>query len=160
MPEGQTIREHLVKSTAQISSGTNVCTSVTIHETANSSVGADDHAHANLQSDGKVRQAAWRITLVDSETIRSYPDTAQCWHVGTREGAGSSISVEFCVNAGGAYDKALPSLPRPLPTSAPNTASLAARYMKTRTGPEEATLPSCEPPTVAKNSPTLPRETP
>ncbi|NKG22389.1 N-acetylmuramoyl-L-alanine amidase [Paeniglutamicibacter terrestris] len=100
------MREQLVKSSAQIYDGTDQCTSITIHETANESVGADAQAHANLRSNGNVHQVSWHITVDDTEAIRSYPDTAQWWHAGTREGAESSIAVEICVNSDGNYDKA------------------------------------------------------
>jgi hypothetical protein len=100
------LQEQLVKSSAQIYGGTNRCTSITIHETANTSKGADAQAHANLQTNGNVRQASWHITVDETEAIRSYPDTAQCWHTGTREGAESSIAVEICVNSDGDYGAA------------------------------------------------------
>lgn len=100
------MREQLVKHKDKIYDGTNGCTSITVHETANTSKGADAQAHANLQSSGNVRQASWHITVDDTEAIRSYPDTAQCWHGGTREAAESSIAVEICVNSDGDYDQA------------------------------------------------------
>jgi len=100
------MKEQLVKSTAQIYDGVNACTSITVHETDNSSLGADAQAHAKLQTDGNVRQASWHIQVDDVEAIRSYPDAAQCWHAGTDEGNRTSIAVEICVNADGDYDKA------------------------------------------------------
>ncbi|NKG22188.1 peptidoglycan DD-metalloendopeptidase family protein [Paeniglutamicibacter terrestris] len=100
------MREQLVTSAAQTYGGTNRCTSITVHETANQSRGAGAQAHANLQSNGNVRQASWHITVDDTEAIRSYSDTAQCWHAGTREGAESSIAVEICVNSDSDYDAA------------------------------------------------------
>ena len=98
------MREQLVTSAAQTYGGVSKCTSITVHETANPSVGADAQAHANLQSSGNVRQASWHIQVDDSEAVRSYPDTAQCWHSGPA--ATDSIAVEICVNADGDYEAA------------------------------------------------------
>jgi murein DD-endopeptidase MepM/ murein hydrolase activator NlpD len=102
-----TIRDHLVKSAAQTFGGTNTCTSITVHETGNTSKGANAAAHGNLQANGNSREASWHYTVDDTEAVRSYPDTAQCWHAGSREGGLTSIAVEICVNADGDYDKAL-----------------------------------------------------
>lgn len=96
--------EQLVTSAAQTYGGISRCTSITVHETANTSVGANAQAHANLQSSGNVRQASWHITVDDTEAIRSYPDTAQCWHAGSS--AADSIAVEICVNADSDYNAA------------------------------------------------------
>ncbi|NKG21125.1 peptidoglycan-binding protein [Paeniglutamicibacter terrestris] len=98
------MREQLVTSATQTYGGVSRCASITIHETANPGIGADAQAHANLQANGNVRQASWHITVDDAEAIRSYPDTARCWHAGTK--GADSIAVEICVNADGDYDKA------------------------------------------------------
>lgn len=100
------MKNQLVTHTTKIYDGVNRCTSVTVHETANSKPGADAQAHADLQTSGNVRQASWHVQVDDKESIRSYPDTAQCWHGGTREAAESSIAVEICVNSDGDYDQA------------------------------------------------------
>lgn len=99
-------KEQLVKSTSRIYGGTNACTSITVHETANIKRGADAQAHANLQTNGDVRQASWHLTADSKEVIRSFPDTAQCWHGGTKEANETSIAIEICVNEDGDYDKA------------------------------------------------------
>lgn len=107
MKEGASaLKEQLVKGTTKIYDGTNSCTSITIHETSNTDRGADAQAHADLQSSGNVRQASWHVQVDDTEAIRSYPDTAQCWHGGTREANESSLAVEICVNSAGDYDEA------------------------------------------------------
>lgn len=102
-----TIRKNLVTSKDMIYDGVNPCTSITVHETDNESIGADADAHGRLQADGNVRQASWHYTVDDKEAVQSYPDTAQCWHAGTTEGCKTSIAVEICVNADGDYDKAV-----------------------------------------------------
>lgn len=100
------MRKQLVKSRDQIYDGINPCTSITVHETANTKPTANAANHADLQSDGNVRQASWHITVDDTEAVRSYPDTAQCWHGGTKEANETSIAVEICVNSDGDYNKA------------------------------------------------------
>lgn len=100
------MREQLVEGRDKIYDGTNQCLYITCHETANERVGADAQAHADLQSNGGARQASWHVQVDDKEAIRSYPDTAQCWHAGTDEGNRDSLAVEICVNADGDYDAA------------------------------------------------------
>lgn len=99
------IRNQLVSSRDKTWGGGNKCTSITIHETANTSRGANAQAHANLQSNGNVRQASWHIQVDDSGAIRSFPDDVKCWHA-TRKGE-DSIAIEICVNSDGDYNKAL-----------------------------------------------------
>lgn len=96
----------LVQHTDKIYDGTNQCLYITCHETANERVGADAQAHADLQSNGGARQASWHVQVDDKQAIRSYPDTAQCWHAGKDEGNRNSLAVEICVNADGDYDAA------------------------------------------------------
>lgn len=98
------MKEQLVKSTDKIYDGISKCTSITVHETANEKIRANAQAHANLQSDGGARQASWHIQVDDVQAIRSYPDTAKCWHAGPA--AADSIAVEICVNADGDYNAA------------------------------------------------------
>lgn len=98
------MKEQLVKSTDKTYDGISKCTSITIHETSNTKIRANAQAHANLQSSGGARQASWHIQVDDVQAIRSYPDTAKCWHAGPS--AADSIAVEICVNADGDYDTA------------------------------------------------------
>jgi len=100
------VKEQLVTHSDKIYDGVNRCTSITVHETANKAAGADAQAHADLQSSGGARQASWHVQVDDNEAIRSYPDTAQCWHAGADEGNRNSLAVEICVNADGDYDEA------------------------------------------------------
>ncbi|MGP5071652.1 peptidoglycan DD-metalloendopeptidase family protein [Arthrobacter rhombi] len=100
------IKNQIVAHDTRIYDGVNACTSITLHETDNPRVGANAQAHANLQTDGTVRQASWHIQVDDTEAIRSYPNEAQCWHAGTDEGNRTSVAIEICVNADGDYDKA------------------------------------------------------
>ena len=100
------MKDQLVKHTDKIYDGTNKCLYITVHETANPAPGADAQAHADLQSGDGARNASWHATVDDKEAIRSYPDTAQCWHAGADEGNKHSLAVEICVNEGGDYDAA------------------------------------------------------
>lgn len=79
--------------------------SITVHETANTSRGAGAQAHANLQANGNVRQASWHIQVDDTEAIRSFADDMKCWHAGRQ--AADSLSLEICVNSDSDYDTAL-----------------------------------------------------
>lgn len=100
------MKDQLVTHKDKIYDGTNKCLSITVHETANPDPGADAQAHADLQSGDGARNASWHAQVDDREAIRSYPDTAQCWHAGTDEGNRHSLAVEICVNEGGDYDAA------------------------------------------------------
>ena len=100
------MREQLVKSTAQTNGGVNPRLGITVHETGNTDKGANAAAHATLQANGNSRDASWHITVDDKEAVRSYPDTAQCWHAGNREANNTRIAVEICVNEDGDYDEA------------------------------------------------------
>ena len=96
------IRQQLVVGDARrVNAGTNPCTSITVHETGNTSAGADAGAHANLQSRGNSRSASWHWTVDDSEAVQSYLHTARCWHAAKPAGNNTSIGVEICVNSDG-----------------------------------------------------------
>lgn len=99
------IRDQLVNSRDKTWSGLSQITSITVHETANTSRGANAAAHANLQSRGNPRQASWHYQVDDTEIVRSFPDTVRCWHAGPA--AAHSIAIEICVNSDGDYNKAL-----------------------------------------------------
>lgn len=83
---------------------------IVIHQTGNTHKGADAQAHANLQSNGNLRDASWHITVDDKEAIQSYEYDVKCWHAGDgRFGQGNNhgIAVEICINADGSYKKAV-----------------------------------------------------
>lgn len=101
------IKQQLVKSRSKTYGGTNGRKYITIHETANTSKGANAQAHANLQSRGF--SSSWHWTVDDKEAIQSFPHTAQCWHAGDGRGNGNlnSIGIEICVNSDGDFNKAV-----------------------------------------------------
>lgn len=103
------IRQQLVASRSKTYGEGNPVDFITIHETANSSIGAGAQAHANLQSKGNVRDASWHWQVDDKVAIQSFPHTVRCWHAGDGRGTGnlSSIGIEICVNADGDFRKAV-----------------------------------------------------
>ncbi|MFH5780592.1 N-acetylmuramoyl-L-alanine amidase [Heyndrickxia oleronia] len=82
---------------------------ITIHETDNTSRGADDEAHANLQYRGNSRQASWHFTVDDDSIYQSLPTNEVGWHAGDGNGDGNmkSIAIEICVNSDGNFIKAV-----------------------------------------------------
>lgn len=89
--------------------GTNGRKFITIHQTGNTSTGANAQAHADIQSRGNTRKAGWHYSVDDSLAIQSFEDTAQLWHCGDGRGNGNlnSIGIELCINADGNYKKTL-----------------------------------------------------
>ena len=95
------IKDQLVVGSKKITPGINDRTYLTIHETANANRGAGAQAHANLQTRGNVRDASWHLQVDDKLAIRSFPNTARCWHAGGGKygpGQMKSIAIEICVN--------------------------------------------------------------
>lgn len=83
---------------------------ITIHNTANTSKGANAKSHANYMSNGSGgRQASWHYTVDDKEIWQSLADTQQGWHAGDGRGPGNtqSIGIEICENSDGDFEKAV-----------------------------------------------------
>lgn len=87
--------------------GTNSKKYIVIHETANTSKGANADAHGRLQANGNSRQASWHYTVDDKEAVQSFSDNAQCWHAGSTKYNKEAIGIEICVNSDGNYKKAV-----------------------------------------------------
>ena len=108
------IVQQLVTSNARVNAGTNDCTSITVHETANLNYRADAQAHSNLQSRVNARNASWHYSVDDTQAIQSFLDTKRCWHAGDGSKAGggnqSSIAIELCVNVDDDFDAAVQNL--------------------------------------------------
>lgn len=89
-------------SSMQMANGTgNRCEWLTIHETANTSVGANAAAHANLQS-GLWPNASWHWSVDAVEAVQSYAHNRQLRHAGDGAwgtGNAHSIAIEVCVNS-------------------------------------------------------------
>lgn len=87
-----------------------VPTYITIHETDNTSPGADAERHAELQQRGNSRQASWHVQVDDKEAIQSIPFDEVAWAAGDGyDGPGNrnSIHIEICVNSDGDFKKAV-----------------------------------------------------
>lgn len=82
---------------------------ITVHTTGNTTRGANAKAHANLQSNGNARNAAWHWQVDDYQAIQSFNHNFQLWSAGDGRGNGNlnSIHVEICVNRDGDYSKAV-----------------------------------------------------
>ena len=92
---------------------------IVVHETDNTSIGADADAHARLQINGNSRQASWHWQVDDQEAVQSYEHFWECWGAGTYIGNNQGIQVEICVNSDGDYTKAVQ-----------NAATLIAKIIK------------------------------
>jgi hypothetical protein len=70
--------------------------SITIHNTDNSSPGANAAAHARYMKgpDAQKRQVSWHFTVDDKFVYQSLPTNEIGWHSGTHEGNSSSIGIE------------------------------------------------------------------
>src|SRR5699024_5012230 len=82
----------------------------TVHNTANTTKGANAKMHANYQSNGSGgRQASWHYQVDDKETWQSLEDNQQGWHAGDGGGKGNtqSIGIEICENSDGHFGKAV-----------------------------------------------------
>ncbi|WP_107950731.1 N-acetylmuramoyl-L-alanine amidase family protein [Lysinibacillus parviboronicapiens] len=117
-----TIRQKLVSATqaAKITNGKNNAKKyIVVHETDNTSVGADADAHARLQANGNSRDASWHWQVDDKEAVQSFEHYWECWGAGTYIGNNQGIQIEICVNSDGNFNQAVE-----------NAASLIAKIMK------------------------------
>ncbi|MGV3564217.1 MAG: N-acetylmuramoyl-L-alanine amidase family protein [Nocardioides sp.] len=136
------VRQQLVTGSKNTGSGVNARRWITIHETANTSRGANAAAHARLQSGGNVRVASWHWQVDDAEAVQSFPHSTVCWHAGTAAGNGQSVGIEICVNADGDYLAAVR-----------NAATLTAQIMRDEAIPLERVVDHNH--WSGKNCPTL-----
>ena len=78
---------------------------ITIHNTANTKVGADAENHAiYMQGSGKNSTASYHYVVDDKEIYRLLPDNEVAWHAGDGEnGTGNrqSLAIEICENVDG-----------------------------------------------------------
>lgn len=84
---------------------------IVVHETGNTSVGADAENHSEYLSGGKGGETSWHYTVDDHEIYHHVPDDEVAWHAGdTRNPEGGNahgIGIELCVNADGDFEKTL-----------------------------------------------------
>jgi N-acetylmuramoyl-L-alanine amidase len=87
---------------------------ITIHETANTNIGADSYAHYIFLRDGGGPEHVSFHYCVDDKVARQLiPDNENAWHAGDGyDGTGNrkSIAIETCVNADGDWNKTLSNL--------------------------------------------------
>jgi N-acetylmuramoyl-L-alanine amidase CwlA len=78
---------------------------ITLHNTANTGVGADAENHAiYMQGSGKNSTASYHYVVDDKEIYRLLPDDEVAWHAGDSEnGVGNrqSLAIEICENVDG-----------------------------------------------------------
>ena len=78
---------------------------ITVHQTGNTDIGADAHAHANYMMNGS--PATWHFTVSDDTVVQHYPTDYSLWHAGDGSGTGNlhSIGIELCINRDGDYNR-------------------------------------------------------
>lgn len=93
---------------------------LTIHQTGNTSAGANAMAHHRLQARSGIGYG-WHWQVDDHEAIQTHDHSFKIWHAGDNRGKGNteSISIEICVNLDGDYNQ-----------SVENGAKLAAMILK------------------------------
>ena len=103
------IKKQLISDTRNKLGRSNKRTYITIHETANTSKGANAQAHANLQSNGNSRAANWHWQVDDKQAIQSFTHDFSLFAAGDGKGTGNrdSVHIEICVNSDGDYVKAV-----------------------------------------------------
>lgn len=82
-------------------------THITVHETDNTSKGANADAHARYLKgpDARRRSVSWHFTVDDKEIVQHLPTNEIGWHAGSK-GNLASIGIEICVNSDGNFEKA------------------------------------------------------
>ncbi|MDY7044027.1 N-acetylmuramoyl-L-alanine amidase [Virgibacillus sp. M23] len=84
---------------------------LTVHNTANSSKGANAEMHSRYLHNGAGgRVVVWHYTVDDKEIYQHIPTNENGWHAGDGErGAGNrqSIGIEICENSDGDFNKAI-----------------------------------------------------
>ncbi len=84
---------------------------VVIHDTDNTSTGANAKNHANyLENTAKETPLSWHYTVDDHEIFHHLPDNEVAYHAadGEEEGGGNKngVAIEICVNEDGDFEKA------------------------------------------------------
>lgn len=80
---------------------------ITIHQTGNTSRGANAEMHSRYMNNGS--PATWHYTVDDREAIQHLNHAISGWHAGDGRGDGNmhSIGVELCINSDGDYNKTI-----------------------------------------------------
>ena len=82
---------------------------ITIHETDNTSDGADALAHGRALLSGNIKGRCWHYTTDEQHAVQHLRYWEEGWHAGDGDGDGNNttIGVEICVNSNGDYNKAV-----------------------------------------------------
>jgi hypothetical protein len=102
------LREGMLPRSASNRPGTPLRpTSITIHNTANRSPGANAEMHRRYLAggDARARKVSWHFTVDDSEAIQHLPRNEVGWHAGSA-GNAVSLGIEICENTDGDLAKA------------------------------------------------------
>lgn len=99
-------RSQVLNSAKWSNQGMNHKTVLVIHETANTSHGANAYAHHRLQYNGNPRQASWHWQVDDKVAVQTYSEDLRLWHAG-RVAIPFTIAVEICVNSDSNYNQAI-----------------------------------------------------
>lgn len=81
---------------------------VTVHNTANTSKGADAKSHAAYVK-RSTTEVSWHFTVDDKEIFQHLPLNENGWHAGDGHGDGNrkSIGIEICENEDGNFQQAV-----------------------------------------------------
>ena len=82
---------------------------ITIHETGNTSAGADALRHASfLNNGGGTAGVSYHYTVDDKRAVQHLPHNETAFHAGDGRGAGNtqSIGIEIAVNSDGSFSEA------------------------------------------------------
>ncbi len=83
---------------------------ITVHNTANSSKGANAELHSRYLHNGAGgRTVGWHFTVDDKEVYQHIPTNESAYHAGDGSGSGNrkSIGIEICENSDGDFQKAV-----------------------------------------------------
>lgn len=85
---------------------------IVLHETGNTSKGANADAHFKYWDTNDTAQASAHFVVDDTRVIQLLELNKRAWHIGDNQGHSDiinsdSVGIEICVNSDGDYDKAV-----------------------------------------------------
>ncbi|MDE5830329.1 MAG: N-acetylmuramoyl-L-alanine amidase, partial [Clostridia bacterium] len=78
---------------------------IVIHETDNTSKGADAKNHSEFLSKNNKTSTSWHYTVDQKEIYHHIPDNEVAHHAATEKGNLYGIGIELCVNEDGNFEK-------------------------------------------------------
>ena len=100
------IKDYIPNGSINRAGTKNSCTSITIHDTANTQKGANAKAHAKYIKTIKDK-TSWHYTVDDKSIYQHLPDEEKSYHTSRAIANESSIAIEICVNEDGDFEKAV-----------------------------------------------------